>query len=643
MDFFHYQDAARKRTSMLVACYILAVILIILAVYLAFIGVFIGLKLKTGGDLDIRSLWQPLVFVWVAGITVAIVLVGSLYKIIELGKGGEAVAAMLGGRPIDPETADLHERKILNVVEEMAIASGTPVPRVFLLEEDGINAFAAGFLSTDAVVAVTRGCVARLGRDELQGVVAHEFSHILNGDMRLNIRLIGILNGILIIAMIGYWLLRSLGRSRSSSRGKGGGAMAAVGLFALLLMAIGYIGVFFGKLIKSAVSRQREFLADASAVQFTRNPAGIVNALKKIGGFVAGSRISHSHAEEASHFFFADGLAASWFSLMATHPPLDERIRRLDPQFDGDFDSPAARTQAEPEMAAARFASGDGPAIALNAGEVIASVGAPTAAHLAYAASLMASLPAPCHELVREPAGARAVIFALLLGPDETIRRGQLDGLNQSAGRDVLERMAIAVPLLAAIKPEARLPAAELAVATLKHLSAEGYARFVENMNQLIAADKQMDLFEYTLRRMVLRRLAPLFEKVKPPVEYHDMAPLRSAAVKLLSCLAYWGAEGLAAAQKAFSAGMGELGGSVPQMFPMDRYGVQALDEALAQLNGASPALKRTILAACTACIGSDGKVTIEEAELLRAVGDALGCPIPPFLPGEKIADAKNY
>jgi len=644
-DFFHYQDAARRRTSLLVACYILAVVLIIAAVYLAFIAVFMGLQLKTGGGFDVHNLWQPPIFIRVAGSTVAVVLAGTIYKIIQLGGGGAVVAAMLGGRPIDPGTADLQERKILNVVEEMAIASGTPVPRVFLLEEEeGVNAFAAGFSPADAVIGVTRGCIARLNRDELQGVIAHEFSHILNGDMRLNIRLIGILNGILVIALIGYWILRGLGRSRSS-RGKGGGGMAAAALFGFLLMVIGYIGVFFAKLIKSAVSRQREYLADASAVQFTRNPSGIANALKKIGGFVAGSRITHSHAEEASHFFFADGLAHAWFNLLATHPPLEERIRRLDPQFDGDFHDLAAQEAAqmeeEPETAAAQFASRGGRELALKPGAMIARIGAPTPAHLAYAASLRAGLPGRLDGLLREPAGACAVIYALLLGADEAIRRGQLDGLARNAGGDVPERMASMLPLLAEIKPEARLPAAELAVATLKHLSAEDYSRFVENLNQLIKADQRMDLFEYTIWRMVMRRLAPVFQKMKPPVvRYSDLAPLRPAAAQLLSCLAYWGADGPAAAQKAFLAGMEELGGAAPPMLPVDQSGLQALDAALAQFSEASHSVKRTILAACTACIAADGMVTIAEAELLRAVGDALDCPIPPFLPGEKIAGA---
>ena len=330
-DFFHYQDVARKRTSWLVAFYALAVVLIIAGVYIAFIAVFMGAALKAGGAFEIQNLWQPATFMWVAGITLAIVVAGTFYKIDQLKAGGEAVAVLLGGRPIDPGTPDIHERKILNVVAEMAIASGTPVPRVFLLEgEEGINAFAAGFSPADAVIGVTRGCIMQLNRDELQGVIAHEFSHILNGDMRLNIELIGILNGILIIALIGYWTMRSLSRSRSSSSsGKGGGAVAAIALFGLLLTAIGYIGVFFAKLIKSAVSRQREYLADASSVELTRNPTGLASALAKIS---SDPDVLEVASRATAHLYIVHPIKKfeeRSSSIFDTHPPIKDRIARL--------------------------------------------------------------------------------------------------------------------------------------------------------------------------------------------------------------------------------------------------------------------------------------------------------------------------
>ena len=274
---------------------------------------------------------------WVALGTILVVGMGSLYKIAELSAGGEQVALMLGGRAINPQTQDLAERRLLNVVEEMALASGVPVPPVYVLDhEPGINAFAAGHQPGDAVVAVSAGCLRYLNREELQGVLGHEFSHILNGDMRLNLRLIGIVFGILVLAVIGYYTMRFAGLSSSRDE-KSGGAAAAMVILGLTLLVFGYLGVFLGKLIKSAISRQREFLADASSVQFTRNPGGIVGALKKIGGLAEGSRIRDAHAEEISHMFFGDAFAGSLFNFFATHPPLGERIRAFEPQFDGRF------------------------------------------------------------------------------------------------------------------------------------------------------------------------------------------------------------------------------------------------------------------------------------------------------------------
>ncbi|MFQ5793071.1 MAG: M48 family metallopeptidase [Acidobacteriota bacterium] len=348
MDFFDHQDRAHRNTRWLVFYFVCAVILIICSVYVAVSAALFGFRERLHAGAAFAP-WDLDRFLWIATATLTIVAVGSLYKIYALSEGGEAVARWLGGRPIDPNTQVLKERQLLNVVEEMAISSGVPVPSVFLLEESGINAFAAGFAPADAVIGVTRGAMELLSRDELQGVMAHEFSHILNGDMRLNLRLMGVLNGILVIAVVGYMILRG---GRFSSRRRDGGT--AIVLLGVALLVIGWVGVFFGKLIKAAVSRQREFLADASAVQFTRNPDGIAGALKKIGGLVHGSRIDNARAEEASHFFFSDGAYRSLgqkpppsrLQFMATHPPLTDRIRRIDPSFDGKY--PAVEPPPEP-------------------------------------------------------------------------------------------------------------------------------------------------------------------------------------------------------------------------------------------------------------------------------------------------------
>ena len=322
MDFFTQQEKSRKKTGLLVFFFITAVVLIIAALYAVITAILFYNKM-------VIDPFQPVLLLCVAGGTLAIVIGGSLFKTSQLRRGGAAVAKMLGARPVARDTRDLKEKQFLNVVEEMAIASGVTVPDAYVLDEQGINAFAAGWGTSDAAVCVTTGCLNFLTRDELQGVIAHEFSHVLNGDMRLNIRLMGLIFGILVIAQIGYFILRGSSRGRvriSSGRGKSGSGAAVIFLVALALMCIGYIGVFFGNLIMAAVSRAREFLADASAVQFTRNPSGIAGALKKIGGLADGSLIHHPNAAQASHMFFANGISSFWSNMFATHPPLAKRV-----------------------------------------------------------------------------------------------------------------------------------------------------------------------------------------------------------------------------------------------------------------------------------------------------------------------------
>ncbi|MDR0788248.1 MAG: M48 family metallopeptidase [Gemmatimonadota bacterium] len=324
MDFFQAQEAARRRTAVLVALFVAAVIGIILVIY-AVAHIAIGPEVPV---LD------PALLLWVTAGVLVVVLAGSGIRTASLRQGGAAVSELLGGRRVQPDTTDVHEHRLLNVVEEMALASGVAVPAVYVVDgEEGINAFAAGYSLNDASVTVTRGALLAFNRDEMQGVIAHEFSHILNGDMRLNIRLIGTLYGILLLSVIGRILLQFGPRGRSRNRDNNGGN--AVILIAIALLVVGYVGVFFGRLIKAAVSRQREYLADSSAVEFTRNPDGLASALKKIATAPYGSEIRNPHAEELSHLFFADGLKASFFGMLATHPSLDERIRRLDPTWEG--------------------------------------------------------------------------------------------------------------------------------------------------------------------------------------------------------------------------------------------------------------------------------------------------------------------
>jgi Zn-dependent protease with chaperone function len=642
MDFFQNQDAARKKTGLLIVYFVLAVVVIIASVYLAIAAILTFAESKGRGSAPgVSALWDPQLFGLVALGTAALISGGSLYKVASLAGGGHTVAELLGGRLVHPETSDPDERRVLNVVEEMAIASGVPVPPVYLLEaEPGINAFAAGHAPGDAVVAVTSGCVQRLTRDELQGVIAHEFSHILNGDMRLNIRLMGVLFGILLIGLAGWVLFRSTGDggvrvgSRDDDR-KGNNALPLIGL---ALYVIGYAGVFFGNLIKAAVSRQREFLADASAVQFTRNPEGIAGALKKIGALAEGSRIEDAHAEEASHMFFGNAVegVGQLFGLLSTHPPLVERIRRIDPSFDGDFSK--VRFEPAPDEARPRRepARRERPAaMAFDPVQAVARVGTIAPANLAYAADLLESMPRPLSAVVREPLGAQAAIYALLLDPDESVRRDQLAWLEAHALPASVRETWKILPEVQRLDPGSRLPLVELAVPALRQMTPAQFHDFYRGVEALVQADRKVTLFEYALQRLLIRQVVKHFVRVGTPVAtITTFPPLVGPTSVVLSALARFGHETPDGVAAAFEAGVRvlEWPGTRFGLAPEGTIGIREIDAALKRLDAAAPSLKKQILEACATCIVVDGRVTVEEGEMLRAVSDSLGCPMPPLL-----------
>ncbi len=643
MDFFGRQQQARRNTFWLVVLYGMAVACIICAVYLAVEVIFAGAaaKMRTAGP----PMWNPELFGWVAGGTLLLVSTGTLWKIAELAGGGAVVARMLGGRELPPSTQEPAERRLMNVVEEMAVAAGMPVPQVFVMDdEDGINAFAAGTTPANAVVAVTRGCLRTLSRDELQGVIGHEFSHILNGDMRLNIRMIGVLNGILLIALVGQGILRGMSRVRvSSSRDrKGGGAAILILLLGLALLVIGWIGVFFARLIQAAVSRQREYLADASAVQFTRNPAGLAGALKKIAGFADSSKLESQNAAAASHMFFADGVA-SWFNLFATHPPLEERIRLLDPVFDGNIPHYAGG-YVDPEIAAAEPRYGGLPpvipgfssptarrTIPFTPRDVMPQVGMVLPEHLAQAQALLSALPPWMVQAAHETENAAGVVYGLLLDRDAETREKQyaaLEGLGLEGG--TLAGLRASETAFLELPRAAKLPLAQVALPALRLLSDDGKRVFLAATDALVNADGNIDLFEYMLRRMLARRLSGGMQ-VRPGAERHVLLPLLPSCQRVLSLLAWVGTDVPEDARRAFADGVRELAVTpAPEMLPAELCGLAEVDKALRELEAAAPPLKRRILAACIACIGSDGVATEAEAELLRAVADSLDCPVPP-------------
>jgi Zn-dependent protease with chaperone function len=658
MDFFARQDQARRNTKLLVVYFVMAVGLIVAAVYLALAAVY--LRQPPGAAGSLVWLWDLELFLWAVLGTVGVITAGSLIKIAELSRGGSVVANALGGRPVDPQTTDPDERKLMNVVEEMAIASGIPMPEVYVLDgEDGINAFAAGNSTSDAVVGVTRGSMRALSRDELQGVIAHEFSHILNGDMRLNLRLIGLLNGILLLAVIGHFLLRisfyGAGRSRSSGRGDGKGANP-LPLIGLALLVLGSIGVFFGRLIKSAISRQREFLADAAAVQFTRNPDGLVGALKKIGGMVRGSHLEAPRAEEASHLFFGNALRRSWSGMFSTHPPLPDRIRAWEPAFDGKYPRVAIQPPAPPAAAAKPGPATRGGvppplrplttalppqfpglgAVIVAAG-VMEQVGQVTPQHLQYAAGLVASLPDTLREAVHEPMSASALMYGLLLSPDTTAREAQVEELGRLLPEPLVRETRRLLPALVDLDPAARLPLAELSLPALRRLAPAQFEVFDRAVQVVIESDRQVDLFEYALRHMLRRHLEPHFRQPRRPVvQYYVLKAVIPDVIILLSGLAHVGHDTNETAAAAFTAGIRQLGLTAGEasLIEASTASLARMDAALDHLAACAGPLKRQILQACLETVAADGQIRVREAELLRAVADALDCPMPPLLPG---------
>jgi len=639
VNFFEYQEHARTNTRRLVVFFVIAVVLIVLSVT-AVVGVLVAAgenHERRDRPVTIDAAWfagHAGILLFAGGATLALIVFGSLGKTAALSGGGGTVARELGGVPIDPDERDPQKRRVRNVVEEMAIASGTPVPEVYLLENEmGINAFAAGFKPADAAVTVTRGTMERLTRDELQGVIAHEFSHIFNGDMRLNMRLIGVLHGILLIGLTGQILFRSMayGRMFGGRRDKnsGGAAILALGL---ALVVIGFSGLFFGRLIKAAVSRQREFLADASAVQFTRNPPGIAGALKKIGGYAEGSRLHAPKTEEVSHMLFGSG-SASLAGLFATHPPLVERIRRIDPSFDQELAARKFETAASgavPE-AAAGFASGGAsgpPPLPVNAAALHGTIGNPGAGHVRYASRILGGLPDSLREATGRPGSAAALVAGLMLGSGQSDRTAQLklvDGALGAEGAAAADRLGREAQALGAAY---RLPLVNLAFGALRRLAPEQILGLQDLLQRLAAADGRLDFFEFILARMVQTHLV---DRLQPGSSEGSAALTgrRAEALLLLSAVAAVGEQDPGRAAEALAAGARAAGVDGAGASP--RLDLIGLDAALVRLDALKPRDKSRLVQGLVATIAFDGTVTLEEGELLRAVCDTLHVPMPPL------------
>ncbi|RDH77984.1 peptidase M48 [Mycolicibacterium moriokaense] len=647
MNFFDHQRAAKGTTLKLVLLFVAAVVALVAAIDGAAV---LAMQYLSSDYRKLDASAMLGVVVVVTAITLLIIAGGMLFKTLSLRQGGAAVAAAVGAVPVDPTTTDPQLRRLVNIVEEMALASGVPAPRLFVMpREPGINAFAAGYTPADAAIAVTGGALSQLNRDELQGVIGHEFSHILNGDMRLNIRLIGLLSGILLIGMIGLRSLQFGGRGSDSK-----GALPIVA-FAFALMVLGFIGVFFANLIKAAVSRQREWLADASAVQFTRQTTGLEGALKKIGGIPTGSRLRNSrNAAEVSHMLFGEGARRSFMSFFATHPQLSDRIKALDPNFDPREIAELQKRYASqpPDGLAEDLAAGFAPAgsglgrgvpapepapgrHALSPEQVVALAGTFTPADLKYGAALHARLPDDVRHLAIQPSTAPVAVIALLLAPPgDPLQSRQLASVAQRLGPAPAREAAALADRMATLPHELRLPFVALALPQVASHPRDYHDALVAVLNDLAVADGTVTMFEYCVTRLVWNYLLDSSDPSRRgKVGNSSLRDVRPAVTTLLATLAVTSGSDQNTSARAFHGALRRVYGeaATPEN-PRSLSWQQTLDKGWAALDALEPKAKQVLVEAMVESVLDDGTVTASEAELLRAACGLMHVPLPALL-----------
>jgi len=626
MLFFERQEAVRRRSRWLVLGFVLAVLAVVLAVNAVAWGVFVALPGQPQAALPVA--------VGTTAATLLLMAGASLHRIIGLRRGGAAVAQAMGGTPVPPDTTDPAQRRLRNVVEEIAIAAGTPVPLVFVLEEEArINAFAAGHGPADAAVAVTRGALDRLNRAELQAVIAHEFGHIVHGDIRLNLRLLGALFGIVVLGMVGRHLLVAGRRGRNA---------LPLLLLALALVVVGAIGLFAARLIKAGLSRQREFLADAASVQFTRDPDALVGAFLKIAGVPGGRRMVAIEAEEISHMLFDDGAGLSgWW---ATHPPLLARIRALRPGFKPVRLDDAYARQAMPapsgldeDRALALAAAAPLPApevrVALSPAALVATIGQCQAADRARAQAVLAALPEVVERAARDREHALPLLYGLLLSDAAPVRQRQRSELLARGEAAQVGQAFDFSDRLVGLHPSLRLPLAELALASLKRRPRSELQQIADVVFALSHADSRVCLFEYALAQMLHLQLEA---SIDPAIAWRrpqaKLNACEAEVVAVLAAMAQAGHETTADAQRAFMAGLQRvLPNSIARYVP-PAAGLAALDEAWPRLDALLPKAKLQFLEGLAAAASHDGHLRVAEAELLRLVARLLQAPLPAAL-----------
>ncbi|HCE2381336.1 TPA: M48 family metallopeptidase [Vibrio parahaemolyticus] len=613
MDFFHHQDTARQRTGLLVMLFTLAVLAITGLVSVISIGIYFYF---TGEPFTTQSIITYCLLSFVG--VLLVVSISSFIRLSELNaNGGRGVAESIGGKLISTDTSNAKHRQLLNVVEEMSIASGIPVPPVYVMaEEHGINAFAAGMSIDDAVIGVTQGALDAFSRDELQGVIAHEFSHILNGDMRLNTRLIGALFGITCIAHFGHLILDNSNSTRHVSRSSSDSnkGFAVIILIAIVCLVLGWLGTLFGNMIKAAISRQREFLADASAVQFTRNDQGIAGALKKIGSNVQGSTLNTKASDEMSHMMFGQSKLSGFSSLFATHPPLDERIRRIEPNWDGSYaqHSHAQNTAFDNEQVSGFAVSGGSPASqSASPSEQLSETGQ----------QLICQLPPELVDIAREPYSARFIAFALIFDGSDIQREMIKSYVPLASQSTLLLWLDYDLPL------HLRFPLLELALPALKSLSEAQKISLCKVLRELSETDNQYSLAEWCVINLLEKQLLASFGFIK---QHKTLKQLEESVFWLLRELAWVSHSQADKAQRAYHCALAHLGFPEVKLEPANSnwHLSRAALELLLQLK---PKDRRMFVKACRIAIESDGEITVAEGELYRVIACFLEVPEPPL------------
>ena len=655
MDFFSRQNDAQARSRAFFTAFFPAVFLAVVILYFVITACMVTMGILPsiiyGYPQKILSL-RP--FLIVGSVISGIIFFISWRTIRTIKKGGGAYIAQVMGGELLETPKDLKETQIINVVEEMAVASGLPRPRIYIFpNEFSINAVTAGLDHDDAIIALTCGAVTHLSRDELQCVVAHEFAHILNGDYALNLTMAGWLSGLLFFSVKGLELLSvtSDAANKYINNTKQGdvGALLLITIVGVILYVGGGIGKLGAELVQAAISRQREYMADAFAVQFTRNPASLAGALKKIAGYPRRGTIKNSRALMMKSFFIASPTQSQ--DLWQTHPPLEERITTLDPHWDGKIvpielppipqrnysilghDGLGATTGGQHQLMETAEKLPTGWPGALVLGLLATGSGGIRQKNLigqgmTAATSLCKEIPAKLLKATTEPAFADPLIAAIFCR-NADFKAAHLEIIRSGLGPEAAAWAEDFQPLMA---DSFRLPLLSLATPALKAFNAEQRLRLAKTIKELIEADGKLDLFEIAAWQILKKHLG--LTKPKSYSYQSGLAGLAGSiqkdAVTIVSAMAHLGSDSREKAEAAFAVGMTHFT-QWPSfdLLPSDAVTSKELALALDRFSGVSEKIKNTLVLATVGAALHDHQITQKEYELLRALAAALDIPLP--------------